>query len=98
MHNWFYEGRDPSLLLFDQCLTAWNMPIKGRVAELGCCETDFLERMAEVAARPGSAVRAIVGIDQRERPYRGLPTAHAIQGDVLDPSLQLPAFDWLVSL
>lgn len=91
MDNWYYEGQDPSIRLFDECLKAWSMPVAGKVAELGSCETDFLERMADLRFD-------ITGIDQRFRDYRGLPTARQIKGDILDPSFHLPYFDWLISL
>lgn len=40
---WAYPHGDPSLLLFDRAVKAWDLdlPPGARVLELGCCESDF---------------------------------------------------------
>src|SRR4051812_27118371 len=45
--NWTYDQTDPSVMLFTQARErfGFDLPEGARVLELGCAETDFLERL-----------------------------------------------------
>jgi SAM-dependent methyltransferase len=58
--TWKYPNGDPSVSLFNQAVTRWDLtlPAGARVLELGCCETDFHEWLRR--ARPDVE---LVGVD-----------------------------------
>lgn len=95
---WRYDGQDPALCLFTAALHAWGFEIKpgDRVLELGCCETDFSQRLK--AAVPGVYV---AGIDVRAEAYGGDAqiVADASRADLFtNPVLAPESFDWVIAL
>jgi SAM-dependent methyltransferase len=88
---WSYDQSDPALMLWTAALEAWQMhlPPDAQVLELGCAETDFLERLQ--AQNPGYQV---TGVDCFQQ-----PRAHVIAGDACDPTLfERGTFDAIILL
>lgn len=95
---WHYDGTDPALNLFTSALTAWGFDVKpgDRVLELGCCETDFAQRLKDCV--PGVSV---VGIDVRPSDYGGdvQIVTDASRSDLFaDDRLAPGSFDWVIAL
>lgn len=92
--GWSYDQQDIGILVFDACLTAGAPMVfaKGaKVLEIGCCESDWLER-AQLAWRDVEFAGIDVRADKQNRPYRWKRNA-------IDPTLFAPAsFDAIVSL
>lgn len=89
--NWTYDQSDPALMLFTAAVEKFGMtfPSGSKILELGCAETDWLERMQ--AADP---TFALTGVDCHPQP-RG----NVIAGDACNPDLFQPeSFDRIVML
>ncbi len=93
--TWVYDQSDPALMLWTAALHRFNMPFHAgqHILELGCAETDWLERMH---AADSSFV--LTGVDARlqQREARGFTLS---VGNACDPAL-FPdgSFDWIVLL
>lgn len=93
--NWTYGQSDPALMLFTAALTKFNMrfPSHSRILELGCAESDWIERMQRA-----DPTFDLVGLDarQQDRPAHGfeLLAANAMEPSVFEPN----SFDWIVLL
>lgn len=93
MGSWAYAGDDPGLQLFTLAASQWRpkIDVPGRVLEIGCCETTFLEHMRDVNTR-----LELVGVDWR---IRRAPFAMTVRADVRDPELfDEQSFDAIVSI
>ncbi|MGE0451720.1 MAG: class I SAM-dependent methyltransferase [Vicinamibacterales bacterium] len=93
--RWSYEGSDPALMLFTAAIARFGMtfPAGARILELGCAESDWLERMA--AAGQGFD---LVGVDAR-RERRTATGFTLVQGSGTTPDLFPDAyFDRVVLL
>lgn len=98
--TWEYSEADPAMMLFTAALRAWQLPIlPGQaVLELGCNQTDFLERLH--AADP---TLTLTGVDYSANDHcaRGYgPDGWTFtQGSAFDARLFEPAsFDWVLML
>ncbi len=90
--NWTYAESDAGLMLFTAALERFGMDFKpgSRILELGCAETDWLERMARA-----DASFDLVGVDACLQHERERVTV----GDACNAGLFEPAsFDWIVML
>lgn len=92
---WTYDQTDPALMLFTAAVQRFNLrfPMGSRVLELGCAESDWLERMHLM-----DRSLDLVGVDARaqERQTNGFSM---VQGDAMDASLFPPnSFDRIVLL
>ena len=93
--NWIYEQQDPALMLFTAAITRFNLtfPMGSRVLELGCAESDWLERMH--ACDPSLE---LTGVDARhqDRAANGfmLIQGSALRADLFEPE----SFDRIVLL
>lgn len=92
--NWRCDSGDPALRLFTAAVArfGFDMPAGARVLELGCAETDWLERMH--ALNPGLT---LTGVDQR---WNRDPQGWAwVEGDATRRDLFPPrSFDVVVLL
>lgn len=93
--TWTYTESDPALMLFTAAVSRFNLRFQSgsKVLELGCAESDWLERMH----RADPSLR-LTGVDARpqDRIARGYTL---VQGDAMDPTLFQPeSFDWIVLL
>lgn len=92
--NWTYDQSDPALMLFTAAVERFGIDFRpgSRVLELGCAETDFLERLHK--ADPSLD---LVGVDvRRDRDANGWTQ---VVGSGMDASLFPPAsFDAVVLL
>lgn len=89
--NWTYTESDPALMLFTAAVARFGMtfPSGSRILELGCAETDWLERMQAL-----DPTFELTGVDCFPQ-----PRAHVIAGDACNPDLFPPAsFDRIVLL
>lgn len=97
--SWQYEGQDPALWLFTNAVKAWGFDIRPgqRVLELGCCETDFAQRLKR--AVPDLYV---CGVDVRyDGTYGGDEhvVCDASEPRILqDPRCPSGTFDWVIAL
>ena len=82
---------DPCLDLFSLALRTWQMPIKGRVLEIGCCEADWV-----ACALKADPTLQITGVDWRDRSYDSRWTF--VRGDVNQVDFEPESFDWVVSI
>lgn len=92
---WVYEQSDPALMLFTAAMSRFNLtfPPHARILELGCAESDWLERMHR-----WDPSFELVGVDTR-RQERQADGFQLIQGSALDPNLFEPeSFDRVVLL
>lgn len=100
---WTYDGSDPGLRLFTASLARFNFTfLSGHaVLELGCLESDWLERMARM-----DPTLRLTGIDTRaevephgpQRP-RLEPGIEVLSGSAMDPTLfDAESFDRVVLL
>lgn len=89
--RWSYDGADPALMLFTAAVARFNLsfPSGGAVLELGCAESDWLERMQQM-----DPTLHLVGVDARAQ-----QRAFVMEGSAMDASL-FPAdtFDRVVLL
>ncbi len=89
--NWTYTESDPALMLFTAAVDLFGMNFKpgNRILELGCAQTDWLERMARA-----DNTFDLTGVDCYPQPRE-----HVIAGDGCDSDLFPPeSFDWIVLL
>jgi SAM-dependent methyltransferase len=89
--TWVYGESDPAMMLWTAALEAWQMrlPVNARVLELGCAETDFLERLQRLNPQ-----YQVTGIDCYPQ-----ARANVIAGDACDPTLFEPqTFDAIILL
>lgn len=90
--NWIYGESDAGLMLFTAALERFQMDFKpgSKILELGCAETDWLERMARA-----DASFDLTGVDARPEQ----PRDHVLIGDACNPDLfEQNTFDWVVML
>jgi len=91
---WTYEQGDPAIALFTKAYERWPMPfLPGqRIIELGCAETDWLERMHAL-----DPTLDLHGVDaRRDRDPHGWSQYHA---SAIDAQLfREGTFDWVVML
>jgi hypothetical protein len=82
--RWTYDQSDPALMLWTASLQRWPdlfvLPSAAQVVELGCADTNFLERFSE--QNPDATIRGVEWCDQ----YRD----RTIIGDACDPDLFQP--------
>lgn len=93
--TWTYDQSDPALMLFTAALPKFNMrfPSYSRILELGCAESDWLERM-----KAADSTFELVGVDARgqQREPNGFELIHA---NATEPStFEANSFDWIVML
>jgi SAM-dependent methyltransferase len=89
--TWVYGESDPALMLWTACLDKWQMalPLDAKVLELGCAETDFLERLHRLNPR-----YEVTGVDCYPQ-----PRSNVIAGDACNPDLFQPeTFDAVILL
>lgn len=89
--TWHYAESDPALMLFTAAVRRFGLcfPSGARVLELGCAETDWLERMARVEPS-----LELTGVDCYPQ-----PRPNVLVGDACNPHLFPEAsFDWIVLL
>lgn len=90
--NWRYDLGDPAVRLFTEFQARFgrmDIPADARVLELGCAETDFLERLQE--QNPGYR---LTGVDVHPQ-----PRPNVIVGSAMDPDLFPPeTFDAIILL
>lgn len=93
---WTYDGGDPAISLFTAAVTRFGMtfPMGAKILELGCAETDWLERMHRL-----DPSFELVGVDARRHVREGGPGIKIIEGDALNADLFAPeSFDRIVLL
>jgi hypothetical protein len=80
--NWAYEGNDPSIVLFTTAVQRFGLtlPADAHVAELGCAETDWIERM-----RGHNPQMTITGVEPNPDSLRGRHGCNV--GSAMDPQL-----------
>lgn len=85
--NWTYDGGDPSLILFTTAVQRFGLTLPERavVAELGCAETDWLERMQDQ-----NPTLKLTGVDTRWHAHTQGYEPVRIVGNALDPNLFAP--------
>ena len=89
--TWTYDGTDPALMLWTAAIQRFgiDLPPQATVLELGCAETDWLERMQ--TQNPGLR---LMGVDVYPQP-RPL----TVPGSAMDPALfEQESFDAIVLL
>jgi len=94
---WTYDGTDPAIALFTASITRFNLrfPPYSRILELGCAESDWLERM-----RRWDASFDLTGVDARRHVrHAPEPNIRLVEGCAMSREL-FPAesFDWIVLL
>lgn len=92
---WSYDQSDPALMLFTASLQRFHFrfPAGSKVLELGCAESDWLERMH--ACDP---TLELVGVDAREQ-ARETQGFRVLKGSAMDSNLFAPeSFDAIVLL
>jgi SAM-dependent methyltransferase len=94
---WVYTESDPALMLFTAAMSRFNLtfPPGSRILELGCAESDWLERMHR-----WDPSFELVGVDARRhaRP-QGSPCVPIIEGSAMNQDLFAPeSFDRIVLL
>lgn len=92
---WTYSYGDPAITLFTRAMERFKftIPSHSNILELGCAETDWLERM-----NCCDRSYQLTGVDARpqDRPEIGFTF---VQGDAANPRLFYPeTFDWVVLL
>ena len=89
--NWTYAESDPAMMLFTAAVDRFGMtfPSGSKILELGCAETDWLERMQRA-----DPTFDLVGVDCFPQ-----PRTNVIAGDACNPNLFEPeTFDRIVLL
>jgi SAM-dependent methyltransferase len=89
--NWTYAESDPAMMLFTAAVDRFGMtfPPGATILELGCAETNWLERMAQA-----DPTFALTGVDVFPQPRE-----RVIAGDACNPNLFAPdTFDRIVLL
>lgn len=81
---WTYAESDPGLMLFTAAVERFRMtfPPGSRILELGCAETDWLERMAAL-----DRSYDLVGVDARRHERKDGSTVRILEGSAMDPDL-----------
>jgi hypothetical protein len=95
---WTYDGEDPALMLFTAALRRFDFtfPTGARILELGCSESDWLDRMHRA-----DPTFELVGVDAdaNRETWRRPDGYTVIHGSAMDPDLFAPAsFDRIVLL
>lgn len=93
---WTYSESDPALMLFTAAMDRFEMSIApgSHVLELGCAETNWLERM-----RMCDPTLDLTGVDAREQDRDRHANFRVLQDNACDPGILAPAaFDWVVML
>lgn len=93
---WTYDGGDPAISLFTAAVERFNLtfPMGSRILELGCAETDWLERMHQL-----DPSFDLVGVDARRHERAGGRGIRILEGSAMDPHLFEPeSFDRIVLL
>jgi SAM-dependent methyltransferase len=94
---WTYDESDPAICLFTAADRRFNFTIRpgSRLLELGCAETDFLERLHR-----WDPSLNLVGVDARAELGRQRdPGINLFQASAMDRDLFPPdSFDWIVLL
>lgn len=93
--TWTYEQTDPALMLFTAAMERFRLtfPQGARILELGCAESDWLERMHRL-----DPSFDLVGVDARAQ-VRETNGFEIVTGDASDPTLFEPdSFDRIVLL
>jgi SAM-dependent methyltransferase len=85
------ETGDACLNLFCEMLREWQMPIQGKVLEIGCCEADWIN-----AALKADPSLEITGVDWRERASDKRWTF--VRGDVNAIDFPENSFDWVIAI
>jgi SAM-dependent methyltransferase len=88
---WTYEQGDPALMLFTAAVARFGLSFRpsSDILELGCAETDWLERMRKI-----DPTLRLIGVDARPQARDGV-----FVGDACNPSLFDPeSFDAIVLL
>lgn len=77
---WTYDGADPALMLFTAAVQRFGLtfPSGSRVLELGCAESDWLERMARM-----DPTLELMGMDTRHQERRA-DGFTLVEGSALD--------------
>ena len=94
MIGWPYDQSDPGIMLWRAAIEGWQMPVRRhqRILELGCCESDWLERMH--AWEPSLT---LIGVDVRMS--EPTPGTQRLIGDARNGLLLVPeSYDWVVML
>lgn len=94
--NWTYDQSDPALMLFTAAKERFGFACAtdAKILELGCAETDFLERLKK--QNPGFD---LTGLDARMQFDRGAEGITMALGSAMDASLFEPnTFDAIVLL
>lgn len=92
---WTYRDGDPAIALFTAAVDRFGMQFRpsSRIVELGCCETDWLQRM-----HAWDPTFDLVGVDTRATPTSE-PGITIMQASAMDPELFAPeSVDWVVLL
>jgi len=93
--NWSYGEADPALMLFTASLPKFNMVFRpgSRILELGCAESDWLERM-----KVADSSFELTGIDARAQ-HREANGFTLLAANACEPSVfEANSFDWIVML
>jgi SAM-dependent methyltransferase len=93
--TWTYDQSDPALMLFTAAIERFNLtfPPYARILELGCAESDWLDRMHRA-----DSTFDLVGVDARPH-MRDVVGYEVRVGDAMDVDLFKPAsFDFIVML
>lgn len=93
--TWMYDQSDPALMLFTAALERFNLtfPPGSRILELGCAESDWLERMHRC-----DPSFELVGVDAR-RQQRDTTGFTVLEGSAMDSNLfEADSFDRIVML
>lgn len=93
---WRYPESDPALMLFTAAVSRFNLtfPPGSRILELGCAESDWLERMHKLQQGYD-----LVGVDARREEWRAYEGITFHEGSAMDPDLfQTESFDRIVLL
>lgn len=89
--NWTYAESDPAMMLWTASIVRFGLdwPENAQVLELGCAETDWLERIS--SQNPGITV---TGVDVHPQPRGNVKVGSAMHADLFAPE----SFDAIVLL
>ena len=87
--SWTYGESDPALMLFTAAIERFRLtfPPHSQILELGCAESDWLERM-----RRWDATFELVGVDARAHTLTEAERIEIIEGDAMQQDLFAPEF------